>query len=306
MNHVTRLAHRLGISPLMRGLKRDVLRHGWKLRFRWNAVEIDDGKHLLIFPVDDPYILVKTCRYKTTLFDRMIFRQINGREVVDYREEQKFRLRSGDIITIPCAPETCDPLEGYIAQGPPRPGEIVLDCGAFCGEYTIEFSRMVGPEGHVYALEPDPVNRELINRNVSLTQVTNVTVLPYALWSSSGAIAFNAEGNCGSGVQSVSNDQSKVDSSVMVEGKSADEIFDLMGTTPDFIKMDIEGAEVEVLSAMIPLLRKSPKPCRLAIASYHVRDGRPTHEIITPDLQAAGFEVETGYPAHPTTWAWNG
>ena len=68
--------------------------------------------------------------------------------------------------------------------------------------------------------------------------------------------------------------------------------------------MDIEGAEVEVVSALAPILAESLHSVRLAIASYHIRDGHPAHELITPPLLVNGYQVETGYPEHTTTWAW--
>jgi hypothetical protein len=88
---------------------------------------------------------------------------------------------------------------------------------------------------------------------------------------------------------------------VRIEVLSPADAFALIGRIPDFIKMDIEGAEVEVIEAMEPFLKTAS--LRLAIASYHVRNGRKTHELITPLLERAGLKVSTGYEKHLTTWA---
>lgn len=259
---------------------------------------------MLIFSNEDPYAVICASRSPNFLFDRMVTTRVARNDVVDFRRDRMLKLRSGDVIELPGLPEESDPFTGYIVRGSPRRGDTVLDAGAFCGECTIEFARLVGPEGHVHALEPDPVNREIMVRNLRRSQVNNVTVWPFAWWSSNAQLAFVATGGLGSALQEVEQPGHEAYPHLFVEGRTAAEIFGLMGTTPDFIKMDIEGAEIEAVEGMLSCLADRSKPCRLAIASYHVRDGRPTHDVISPALRAAGFEVETGYPAHLTTWAW--
>jgi FkbM family methyltransferase len=69
----------------------------------------------------------------------------------------------------------------------------------------------------------------------------------------------------------------------------------------DFVKMDIEGAELEAVEGAISLL--SPYKPRFSIASYHVRDGRRTADALEDMFKSAGYEAETGFSFHPTTYA---
>jgi len=58
----------------------------------------------------------------------------------------------------------------------------------------------------------------------------------------------------------------------------------------DFIKMDIEGAEIEALKGMEETLLKN-NDVKLAIEAFHVVDGKPTSETIIPQLKNLEFEV---------------
>jgi len=70
----------------------------------------------------------------------------------------------------------------------------------------------------------------------------------------------------------------------------------------DFIKMDIEGAEIEALNGGTSLLKR--KCVNLAIASYHVVDGSPTCGKLEKILLGLGYNVETANPQHLTTYGW--
>ena len=63
--------------------------------------------------------------------------------------------------------------------------------------------------------------------------------------------------------------------------------------------MDIEGAEIEAIEGSLNFIRRHS--IRLAIGSYHVRDGRPTSETLERLFRSIDYEVETGYPDHLTS-----
>jgi FkbM family methyltransferase len=297
------LTHRFGLSRLIRDLRKEVQDFGWSIRFEPKAIELDLGEAVVVFRKKSVYAVAIFIRKYIPLLDRIVPQDLEGREVIQFDDGLFFKLRSGDIIELIGLPEISDPLAGYVEKGAPREGDIVLDAGAFCGECSVEFARMVGPSGHVYALEPDPVNRAVLIRNLEKNRVKNVTVLPYALWDLSEKLSFAGRGDAGSAISALHTFKNVTVARLEVEGKTAAAIFEEIGAIPDFIKMDIEGAEVEALESMIPLIAAGNKSCRLAIASYHIREGQRTHDLIAAPLRAAGFQVETGYSQHRTTWA---
>ena len=70
----------------------------------------------------------------------------------------------------------------------------------------------------------------------------------------------------------------------------------------DFIKMDIEGAEIEALQGAKKSLNLfSP---RIAIASYHIRDGKRTAEWVENFLNEQGYTSCIAFPAHLTTYGY--
>ena len=73
-----------------------------------------------------------------------------------------------------------------------KPGDCVWDVGANVGFYTVQFSGLVGPKGHVYAFEPDRSNVARLRQAV--LERDNITVLATALSDQTGD-AFLARGS---------------------------------------------------------------------------------------------------------------
>jgi FkbM family methyltransferase len=141
----------------------------------------------------------------------------------------------------------------------PRPGDMVVDAGACYGDTALEFAHRVGPGGHVYTFEVLPANQDLTEANLRQNaELGNVTLLRCALGSEdhNGTWPDGEPLNPGYRVQG-SEPMRSLDALV------AD------GTVPrvDFIKMDIEGAELDALKGAAETIRRF-RP-RLAISIYH-------------------------------------
>ena len=64
--------------------------------------------------------------------------------------------------------------------------------------------------------------------------------------------------------------------------------------------MDIEGAEIEAIKGAKEILENNN--VNLAIASYHIIDGEPTHFKLRELLSSMGYYTEIGFPAHLTVY----
>jgi FkbM family methyltransferase len=128
------------------------------------------------------------------------------------------------------------------------PGEVVLDAGANIGVFTVLAARSVGPEGFVMAVEPHTANATRLIENCRLNNLSNVAVIQQALWSASGhRLTFKGEGCLGKLVPP--KEDAKIGRKT-VETMSADDLLDRFGLSKiDKVKMDVEGAELEVLEA---------------------------------------------------------
>jgi FkbM family methyltransferase len=183
------------------------------------------------------------------------------------------------------------PLKGYERVDQLREGDVVVDAGAFPGDYTLFAARQVGSSGRVIALEPDPKNRNRLERNIHKSGYPNIEVLPYGLWDIETSLHLDAGG--------VASTLSSSDTDTGVRVKPLDSLLAEVGVDRiDVLKMDIEGAELQALRGAEQFLRSCRYVC---VASYHMVDGEPTAGRVEALLSAAGLQVETGYPKHLTT-----
>jgi FkbM family methyltransferase len=297
---VLRLCLRWRIGGIARVIRAAAAAAGVTLVWQWRSVTVRHGNDEIIFANHHRYHLLRLLRHLEAFKRRLHFDAHDGRRRSDCRGVQCIRLwHSEDFIRSPIFPEICDPAAGYFLHGVPPPGAVVFDVGAFVGEMTVPLARFVGPTGRVYAFEPDAESRRWLARNLQHAGVHNVTIVDKGLWHESTIAPFMAGAKDGSKLLCLAN---ATDPSLPIAMLSFEDACRLAGRAPDFVKMDIEGAEVEVIGAAIGLIRRHP--IRFAIASYHPRDGQPASRLLEPMFRDAGYQVETGYPKHQTTWAW--
>jgi FkbM family methyltransferase len=149
-----------------------------------------------------------------------------------------------------------------------RPGDVVFDIGANVGFFTLLASKLVGPNGHVFAFEPLPRNLSFIEQHVRLNGITNVTVKPIAIASTSGTASFGDGEN---------DSQSRLSEKGEIQVTTAsldDLIANGIAPRPAFIKMDIEGAESDALRGAQAFLGFS-SPLTIVLSTHgHVQQER--------------------------------
>jgi FkbM family methyltransferase len=130
----------------------------------------------------------------------------------------------------------------------PKMGDVVVDIGAGVGTETVNFSKLVGPSGHVFAIEPDPVAARRLRKAVSELPYKNVTILELAIGDKNEDIAIYSEMP---GAIQTSIFAYESDFSLLVEGSRLDSLFQShILDKVDFIKMNIEGAEIKALDGL--------------------------------------------------------
>jgi len=139
-------------------------------------------------------------------------------------------------------------LSNYILEG-----DTVVDIGSNVGRYSLEFSRLVGNNGFVFSFEMAPRANYILNRLLHELSIPNVCLINVALGDESDYISYSEDWidpNCDflfhtNTATTVSKDLNHNSKRLMYKG----DVF-LSGFDIDFIKIDVEGFEVNVLNGL--------------------------------------------------------
>jgi FkbM family methyltransferase len=147
-----------------------------------------------------------------------------------------------------------------------RPGMTVLDIGAHQGLYTLLASARVGLAGRVFSFEPSPRERRALRLHLALNLCRNVRVQSFALGSEEGEATLHVVQGSQTGCNSLRPPEVISSTSpIRVRVTTLDAWLKLNSiATVDFIKLDVEGAELEVLKGAARLLENRPRPVILA------------------------------------------
>jgi FkbM family methyltransferase len=126
-----------------------------------------------------------------------------------------------------------------------QPGSNALDIGANIGFYTLLLSALVGPEGHTHAFEPDATNFKHLSAIAGCRN--NVTLVPKAVSDRSGTLVMYTSPTLN--VDHRTYKTASYKEAITVDGVSIDDYVDERFRV-DFIKMDIQGYELNALRGM--------------------------------------------------------
>jgi len=166
------------------------------------------------------------------------------------KNEDGIFLCGDNIFSARCVSTACGhDIRGYfnLDEG------VFVDVGANIGKYTVALGRRLSGKGKVVAIEPEDYNYELLGRNVELNGLDNVTLEKCACYSRNGTMNLYL------------NPTRRGQHSLLVRnGKRAsiktrkldDILADNQVTNVKLIKIDVEGAEIEVLKGAVSTLKK--------------------------------------------------
>ena len=138
------------------------------------------------------------------------------------------------------------------------PSPFIIDCGANIGLGVLYFKSLY-PQATILAFEPDKENFALLQKNVQLNQLTNVECRQSAVWIYNGEISFSSAGTEGSQITKDNNGAN----TIQIKAERLADI--IKNQKVDFLKIDIEGAELEVIKDCEPHL----KNVKYLFVEYH-------------------------------------
>jgi FkbM family methyltransferase len=178
----------------------------------------------------------------------------------------------------------------------PKQGDIVVDIGAHIGHYTLIASKRVGTNGKVVAIEAHPGNFEMLNRNIKLNRLTNIISLNHAVYSKETKVKLYVPGEeSGNTIYNtlISDRATNEEKFVEVNANTLDYLLQSKGIKQEvnWIKIDVEGAEFEVLKGAANILSKS-KDIALLIEVHNLTGGKNLYGPIMEFLNSYNFIVE--------------
>jgi len=171
-----------------------------------------------------------------------------------------------------------------------RPGMVVYDLGANVGFYTLLAARLVGADGLVVAFEPLPRNLGYLRRHVALNACGNVMVIEAAVSDRVGEAKLRADDNASAHLGA--------DGDLLVRTLTLDDVVFGQGLRPPtIVKVDVEGAELDVLRGAARTLETWRPTLLLSTHSTVLR--RECHRV----LAEAGYRLraEAGQGAAGST-----
>jgi FkbM family methyltransferase len=222
-------------------------------------------------------------------FEKFYSSLVPDNGVLDFTEPRLHTYRDGKQFKLCGLPEEADVIAEYMEIC--GEGELAFDLGAYCGVSTYHLAKRFN---RVLAVEPDPEAYACLLENVAMHDLRNVTTLNIAVMDSCLPQMFCSDGQPGS---HIAWDWRRNRGNVIeVFAKTLPSLVIQYGE-PEFVKMDIEGAELQVLG-----LGTLPRAV-FAVDATHLVDHQTTHERVRTLLKVRGFKTRTtelgtviGYP----------
>jgi FkbM family methyltransferase len=179
----------------------------------------------------------------------------------------------------------------------PQEGDCIVDIGAGMGEDTHVFSKAVGAAGSVIAIEAHPATCKVLSLFVELNNITNVEINNIAVSDKGGILWMSSLPDDDWQCNSIATHE-KSGNDIKITAIQLDEVpFLANKDIIDFMKMNIEGAEVLALNGARRTLTKTRNIC--VCCHDFLGDDTRTKNDVCKILTAAGFSISFAAPDAP-------
>jgi FkbM family methyltransferase len=154
-----------------------------------------------------------------------------------------------------------------------KPGDVVLDIGGHIGLYSVAFGQLVGASGKVYSFEPTPTTNSVLKKTIRLNKMEHiVSVHNDAISKTKGETLFYISEDEADNSNSLIKFRSTEEvHGVRINLISIDEFSKSIGTKINFIKIDVEGAEYDVLLGAKETMFRDRPVCILGLHPNQIK-----------------------------------
>lgn len=187
-----------------------------------------------------------------------------------------------------------EPIETAVMRRYLKPGMTMLDVGANIGHYAMVAARMVGPDGAVVAFEPEPENFAALQANLALNGLTQARAENLALGAIEGELTlYRDEANRGGHSLAPGNVQ-RAGQGTRVRVATLDAYVDahLPGRRVGFIKMDVQGAEAQVIAGARTMLLRDKPVLLMEFWPHGIRGMGGDPMALAADLLGMGYALQ--------------
>jgi FkbM family methyltransferase len=226
----------------------------------------------------------------------------NPLAILNARNRSVIRLRNGaryivrSFMDVWILKETCIDRDYETRGAKIGDGWTVIDIGAALGDFAVMTAKE-NPTCRVIAFEPFPESFKLLEQNIRLNRVENITALPIAIGSKSGSLTLSTTGEAVQHTTTESVVSGVATSAITVESLSLEDALKRCKIdTCDFLKMDCEGSEFDILlNTNAATLQRIKRIC----LEYHDGFTDHTHLDLKQHLERHGYQVKTSAnPVH--------
>ncbi len=219
-----------------------------------------------------------------------------------------FRVESGDIVVSPAGPSgarflmkmkwqshteyalgTYEPDFFQALRKHIRSGDACVDVGGNLGYYSLLMARLTGPKGRVVTFEPVAENLAVLRENIEINKFKNIKVVDSALGERAGVLKLIRSGSetftATPSTRGYAVEGEHMEVEVRVD--TLDSYLDREFLRPNVIKIDVEGAELDVLRGATETLRTARPTLLLEIHGW----GDPVSQAVMDLMVSSNYNV---------------
>jgi FkbM family methyltransferase len=258
------------------------------------------GKWKPFFFLFYPVILLRRRYFQrdARYYDSLLKMVVEGSLIVkipDFQGTFEIDIRSHILKTMlmdkQFEPELITIIKKYIDAG-----KDVLDIGANVGLYSVLFSTLIGKSNRVLAVEPTPLALKYLHGNLQRNgSAESVVVFEGIATDAKGDFHLNVipgmEEYSSIGKIVHSSVEHKPAETINAKGDTVDNLINAFGLRPGFIKIDVEGAEYQVLCGALKTMREFHPVILAELSEKLLSSCGATPEMVTGLLQQNGYRI---------------
>ena len=207
-----------------------------------------------------------------------------------YVQGNKIFLDEKDCLQL-SVNEVIEPVETKLFNDIIKKGEVLVDVGANIGYFTLLMAKLSGPSGMIFSFEPEDKNFEILEKNVKINNYQNVVLEKKGVSDHNGINKFflSSKNTGMHSLQKIRDDAKEVKIDVI----KLDDYFSTLDLVKkiSLIKIDVEGAEFQVLNGMQTILKNENLKLLIEFIPEHLRKHGTNPVDILKILENNNFKI---------------